>query len=88
MKCERVVSAALFVHNALIRESSNKALTASHAPEQALVMMGGPAGRVAAVRAYALRSLQACNPDQVTPLHNWYLHSKAEHRSCAQGSLL
>ncbi len=28
-------------------------------------MMGGPAGRVAAVREYALRSLQACNPDQV-----------------------
>ena len=35
--------------------------------DQALVMMGGPAGRVPAVREYALRSLQACNPDQVTP---------------------
>ena len=33
--------------------------------DQALVMMGGPAGRVPAVREYALRSLQACNPDQV-----------------------
>ena len=30
-------------------------------------MMGGPAGRVPAVREYALRSLQACNPDQVAP---------------------
>ncbi len=35
--------------------------------DQALVMMGGPAGRVPAVREYALRSLQACNPDQVQP---------------------
>ena len=35
--------------------------------DQALVMMGGPAGRVPAVREYALRSLQACNPDQVRP---------------------
>ena len=34
---------------------------------QALVMLGGPAGRVDTVRAYALRSLKACHPDQVSP---------------------
>ena len=33
---------------------------------QALVMLGGPAGRVDTVRAYALRSLKACHPDQVS----------------------
>ena len=32
---------------------------------QALEMMSGPAARVRAVRAYALRSLHACNPQQV-----------------------
>ena len=61
------------VHGGLSMWEHNKVLTASHAPEQALVMMGGPAGRVAPVRAYALRSLQACNPDQVTPLQKVYL---------------
>lgn len=29
-------------------------------------MLGGPAGRVDTVRAYALRSLKACHPDQVS----------------------
>lgn len=32
---------------------------------QALVMMGGPAGQMGAVRTYALRSLRACAPEQV-----------------------
>lgn len=32
---------------------------------QALVMLGGPAGGVPAVRAYALRSLRTCVPEQV-----------------------
>ena len=35
---------------------------------QALEMMSGPAAKVPAVRAYALRSLHACNPQQVAPL--------------------
>lgn len=32
---------------------------------QALAMLGGPAGKVPAVRAYALRSLEACPPEAV-----------------------
>jgi len=32
---------------------------------QALAMLGGPAGGVPAVRAYALRSLEGCDPEQV-----------------------
>ena len=68
-----MLTAALPAHGDLSMREHNEVLTASHAPEQALVMMGGPAGRVAAVRAYALRSLQACNPEQVEPLHKLYL---------------
>lgn len=32
---------------------------------QALAMLGGPAGGVPAVRAYAVRSLEGCDPEQV-----------------------
>ncbi|KAK9840723.1 hypothetical protein WJX81_000166 [Elliptochloris bilobata] len=63
-------AAALLATPAAARAGVGAALAhlATWAPApllQALEMMSGPAARVPAVRAYALRSLHACNPQQV-----------------------
>jgi len=39
---------------------------------QALAMLGGQAGGVPAVRAYALRSLEGCDPEQVQRRGGWF----------------